>query len=193
MQTAEIMQNKTTWLLRSSALANLLVVSTLFFLCGCAQHQLSHYEKPIQRSAVQKIRTTAYTHTECDHRRYGCSSALGTPLKSGTINSAAADWARWPAGTRFRIKATGEVFIIDDYGFALAGTNTIDLYKPNRAAMCAWGVRRVTIEILEWGDPWNSYMLMMKVKSYRHIRRMMKEIKHFFYPHQPLYCPVVSC
>ena len=153
-------------------------------LTSCA-HQLPPYEKPLAHTIIEKVRTTAYTHSETGHHRYGNQSALGTPLKYGAINSAAADWARWPAGTRFRIKATGEIFVVDDYGFALAGTNTIDLYKPTRAAMNAWGVRRVTIEILEWGDPWRSYMLMAKVKSYRHIRRMLKEMKKIF-PHN---CP----
>lgn len=165
---------------------------TLLIFTGCA-HQLPAYEKPLQCEAVQKVRTTAYTHSERDHHRYGMCSALGTRLKYGAINSAAADWSRWPAGTRFRLKATGEIFVVDDYGFALAGTNTIDLYKPTRAAMCQWGVRRVTIEILEWGDPWRSYMLMMKVKSYRHIHRMLKEIKEFFPNHHPCCAPVVKC
>jgi 3D (Asp-Asp-Asp) domain-containing protein len=156
-----------------------LAVATVLFLSSCA-HQLPTYEKPLARTAVQKVRTTAYTHSERDHHRYGACSALGTPLKYGALNSAAADWARWPAGTRFRIKATGENFIVDDYGFALAGTNTIDLYKPTRTAMSQWGVRRVTIEIIEWGDPWHSYLLLSKVKGYRHIHRMLQEIRKFF-------------
>lgn len=158
---------------------SLLALSTIIFLSGCA-HQLPPYEKPLARTHLQKVRTTAYTHLEHGHHRYGACSALGTRLKYGALNSAAADWARWPAGTRFRIKSTGENFIIDDYGFALAGTNTIDLYKSTRLKMGAWGVRRVTIEILEWGDPWRSYILMMKVKGYRHIHRMLHEMREFF-------------
>ena len=154
-------------------------LATALFLNSCA-HQLPSYEKPLERTAFQKVRTTAYTHSERDHHRYGACSALGTPLKQGALSSAAADWARWPAGTRFRIKATGENFIVDDYGFALAGTNTIDLYKPTRAAMSKWGVRRVTIEIIEWGDPWRSYLLLSKVKGYRHIHRMLREMRQFF-------------
>ncbi len=160
------------------------------FLGGCA-HQLPQYEEPLPRAAVEKVRTTAYTASEKDHLRYGSRSALGTPLKYGAINSAAADWARWPAGTRFRIRATGEIFEVDDYGWALAGSNTIDLYKPTRRAMNEWAVRRVTIEILQWGDPWKSYMLMTKVKSYRHIHRMLKEIRKFFSGQRPAE-PVVA-
>ncbi len=164
----------------------------LAFLASCAHHDLPTYEQPLPRAAVEKIRTTAYTHTEGDHCRYGYCTALGTKLQYGKINSAAADWSRWPAGTKFRIKATKEIFVVDDYGFALAGTNTIDLYKPTHAQMREWGVRRVTIEILEWGDPWKSYVQLVKVKSYRHIKRMMQEIEHFFPDHQAKMCPVVQ-
>jgi len=162
------------------------------FLTSCAHHALPPYERPLPRASVEKVRTTAYTHTEADHCKYGYCTALGTKLRHGKINSAAADWSRWPAGTKFRIKATGEIFVVDDYGFALAGTNTIDLYKPTRAAMREWGVRRVTIEILEWGDPWKSYIYMARVKGYRHIKRMMQEMEHFYPDHRAKMCPVVS-
>src|SRR5687767_7922594 len=116
-------------------------------LSGCAR-SLPKYEKPIGRTQFQTVRTTAYTHSESDHRQHGRRSALGTRLQAGPIKSAAADWSRWPAGTTFRIVETGELYHVDDYGWALAGTNTIDLYKPSRAAMNRWGVRRVTIENL---------------------------------------------
>jgi len=165
-------------------------------LGGCL-HPLPHYEPPLHRAAVQKIRTTAYTHTESDHRRYSNLSAIGKPLRCGAVNSAAADWARWPCGTIFRIRATGELYEVDDYGFALSGVNTIDLYKPTKREMRAWGVRRVTIEVLKWGDPWKSYRKMVRVRSYRHIRRMMNEIKSWFHtpPPEPVFpsggiCPV---
>ena len=163
---------------------NLLLVGYLLLLSSCVHQPLPDYERPLPRTAIEKVRTTAYTHTERDHSRYGCYAALGTPLKHGKINSAAADWSRWPAGTRFRIKATGEIFVVDDYGFALVGTNTIDLYKPTKAKMRAWGVRRVTIEILEWGDPAASYRRITRVKNCHHIKRMMHEMEDFFHdPH----------
>jgi len=165
-------------------LLSLFVLSPLFWLGGCA-HPLPRYESPMPRAAVQKVRTTAYTQSESDHRRYGARTALGTPLRYGAINSAAADWARWPCGTVFRIRATGELFEVDDYGFALSGRNTIDLYKPTRKLMNAWGVRRVTIEIYKWGDPWASYRKMICVRSYRHIKRMMNEIRSWFSHHRP--------
>jgi len=39
------------------------------------------------------------------------------------------------------IVATGQIYQIDDYGWALAGRNTIDLYCPSRSEMNEWGVR----------------------------------------------------
>lgn len=152
----------------------------LVALSGCATRRLPPYERPLRRTAFQTVRATAYTHTERDHRRYGCLSALGTPLRYGAIHSAAADWARWPAGTLFRIIETGELCQVDDYGWALAGTNTIDLYKPSRAEMNRWATRRVHIQILKWGDPWVSYRKLRPVAKHKHVKRMMKEIKSFY-------------
>ena len=124
------------------------------------------------------MRTTAYTHTEDDHVQYTNHNALGGCLQCGEINSAAADWSRWPAGTVFRIQETGELYRVDDYGWALAGTNTIDLYKPSRAAMNAWGVKHVTIENLQWGDPQRSLTVLRPRSGYRHIRRMIDEMEN---------------
>lgn len=147
------------------------------FLTGCASRPLPKYEKPMTPAPVMKIRTTAYTHSEKDHRRYGSRNALGTQLRHGEVNSAAADWSRFPAGTVFRVAATGEIFEVDDYGWMLAGTNTIDLYKPSRGMMNQWGVRRVTIEILEWGDMRESYRVLKPRDKHRHVKRMVKQIE----------------
>lgn len=138
---------------------------------------LPPYQKPIARTRIQTVRTTAYTHTEDDHVQYTNHNALGGCLQCGAINSAAADWSRWPAGTVFRIRETGELYRVDDYGWALAGTNTIDLYKPSRAAMNAWGVKHVTIENLQWGDPHRSLAVLRPRSGYRHIRRMIGEME----------------
>ena len=144
------------------------------FAGGCASRSLPRYEKPIARARVQSVRTTAYTHSEADHIQHGRMTACGTTLQCGAVRSAAADWSRWPAGTVFRIVETGEVYRVDDYGWALAGTNTIDLYKPSRAAMNAWGVRRVTIENLEWGSAERSLAILRGRSKYRHVRRAMR-------------------
>ncbi|MEO6848527.1 MAG: 3D domain-containing protein [Chthoniobacterales bacterium] len=157
----------------------LLAFAFFAFLTGCA-HRLPDYENPIPRAQFQKLRTTAYTDSESGHRRYGKSNALDTQLQSAEMHSAAADWARWPAGTVFRIQATQELYIVDDYGWALAGTNTIDLYKPTPAAMREWGVRRVTIEILQWGDPHASHKILYPRRKYAHVRRMLHEIEKFY-------------
>ncbi|MBV8377763.1 MAG: 3D domain-containing protein [Verrucomicrobia bacterium] len=159
----------------------LVVCATLSILfLGCASRSLPEYEDPLPRSQFMKVRTTAYTDTESDHRRYGNSSAAGTTLASGAIRSAAADWARWPAGTKFLILATGQVYEVDDYGWALSGRNTIDLYCSSWAEMNNWGVRRVTIQVLEWGDPWKSYHLLTPRRDYAHVRRMLQEIRTFY-------------
>lgn len=146
-------------------------------LGACAGRPLPKYEKPLARAPVMKIRTTAYTHSESDHVRYGRRNALGTELQCGPVNSAAADWSRFPAGTVFRVVATGEIYRVDDYGWMLAGTNTIDLYKPSRQEMNSWGVRRVTIEVLEWGDMRQCYAVLKPREKHRHVRRMVKQIE----------------
>jgi 3D (Asp-Asp-Asp) domain-containing protein len=154
------------------------ILSILFV--GCAGRSLPEYETPLPRTQFMRVRTTAYTETESDHRRYGKSSAVGTTLEAGLVRSAAADWARWPAGTKFLILATGQVYEVDDYGWALSGRNTIDLYCPSWAEMSNWGVRRVTIQILEWGDPWKSYQILKPRRDYAHVRRMLDEIRNFY-------------
>lgn len=163
------------------------------FVAACStQRPLPKYEAPLARAAVQNVRMTAYTHTESDHVRHGRSTALGTTLRSGAVNSAAADWSRWPAGTVFRIRETGEICEVDDYGWALAGTNTIDFYKPSRAAMNAWGVRRVNIEIIRWGDPWSSFAKLEGRSKYRHVARMLKQIRDRYTRSAQAPAPVVS-
>lgn len=148
-----------------------------FFFSACASRQLPPYEKPITPARTMKVRTTAYTHTESDHTAYGRSNALGSHLQCGPINSAAADWSRFPAGTIFRVVATGEIYKVDDYGWMLAGTNTIDLYKPTRQDMNTWGVRRVTIEVLHWGDVRACYRVLKPRDKHRHVHRMVRQIE----------------
>jgi len=157
-------------------LSRALPLALCVIITGCASRPLPKFERPIARTQIQHVRTTAYTDTESDHVQYSNHNALGGTLQSGSIHSAAADWSRWPAGTVFRIRETGEIYRVDDYGLALAGTNTIDLYKPSRSAMNAWGVRRVTIENLQWGDPKASLSILRPRSHYRHIQRMIAEL-----------------
>jgi 3D (Asp-Asp-Asp) domain-containing protein len=244
---------------RNLALAVLaaFIVIILLSACGTAQHALPPYEPPLAKSDFQHVRTTAYTHTEADHREYSNHNALGgelhaagppihraevmtgatlayevrravsvdkndsyspplqpfsmqenrrvaRPIKhaaqasprvkravavapgrssvgvGGTppqIGSAAADWSRWPAGTVFRLLSTGQSYRVEDYGWALSGRNTIDLYMPNQREMNSWGARQETIEILKWGDPQESLQFLQRHQDYKHIKRMVLELE----------------
>ena len=157
--------------------SRLIAAAMALVFAGCATRSLPKYEKPLARSQYQTVRTTAYTHSESDHRQYGSKSALGSHLKSGSLKSAAADWSRWPAGTSFRIQETGELYQVDDYGWALTGTNTIDLYKPSRSQMNAWGVRRVNIQVLNWGDPDRSLSVLRPRAKHKHVRKMIAQLE----------------
>jgi hypothetical protein len=76
-------------------------------------------------------------------------------------------------GTQFQIVGTRDRYIIDDYGGALIGTDTIDLYKTSRLAMRQWGVRHVDIDIIEWGSKEQSLKVLNPRKKNRLIRRMI--------------------
>jgi 3D (Asp-Asp-Asp) domain-containing protein len=221
------------------------IVIILLSGCGTGQHALPTYEPPLAKTDFQHVRTTAYTHTESDHRAYGNRNALGGELQAAgppihraevarraipvdaapravsvdepdyspklqpfsmeetrtttrtpkrglktartakravvvskpRIGSAAADWSRWPAGTSFRLISTGQIYRVDDYGWALAGRNTIDLYMPNQREMNSWGARQETIQILQWGDPQESLQFLRRHQDYRHIKRMVLELE----------------
>ena len=118
---------------------------------------------------IANVRTTAYTHTERGGRR----NAMGVRLSGSHVMSAAADWSRYPLGTRFQIVGTADRYVIDDYGGALIGTNTIDLYKNSRASMRQWGVRHVDIDIIEWGSKEHSLKVLNPRRKNRLIRRMI--------------------
>jgi 3D (Asp-Asp-Asp) domain-containing protein len=219
----------------------------LLTACGTTQRPLPAYEPPLGKTDFQHVRTTAYTHTESDHRQYSNRNALGGELRaagppihraevvaratlayevpraipvneSGSyspplqpfsmeerrtvtrtakrpakatrnvkravavskppqIGSAAADWSRWPAGTVFRLLSTGQNYRVEDYGWALSGRNTIDLYMANQREMNSWGARQETIEILKWGDPQESLQFLRRHQDYRHIKRMVLELE----------------
>ena len=234
---------------RNLALAVLAAFVAIIFLSGCGttQRALPPYEPPLAKTNFQHVRTTAYTHTESDHREYSNRNALGGELhaaappihraeivtratlayevpraipvdvnassspplhpfsmegrrtvtrtvkhaakpsrnakravaarKPPQIGSAAADWSRWPAGTVFRLLSTGQNYRVEDYGWALSGRNTIDLYMPNQREMNSWGARQETIEILRWGDPGESLEFLRRHQDYKHIKRMVLELE----------------
>ena len=235
---------------RNLALILLAVFIALILLtaCGTTHHSaLPTYEAPLAKTDFQHVRTTAYTHTEADHRQYSNRNALGGELRAAgpaihraevvaratlayqapraipvdengsyspplqrfsmeerrtvtrtakrpvkpmrnvkravavskppQIGSAAADWSRWPAGTVFRLLSTGQNYRVEDYGWALSGRNTIDLYMANQRAMNTWGARQETIEVLKWGDPQESLQFLRRHQDYRHIKRMVLELE----------------
>jgi 3D (Asp-Asp-Asp) domain-containing protein len=230
------------------------VAIILLTACGTTHHAaLPAYEPPLTKTNFQQVRTTAYTHTESDHRQYSNRNALGGELRAAgpaihraevvtsatlayeapraipvdengsyspplkrfsmeerepvtpgpkrapratravkptrnvkgavavakppQIGSAAADWSRWPAGTVFRLLSTGQNYRVEDYGWALSGRNTIDLYMANQREMNNWGARQETIEVLKWGDPEESLQFLSRHQDYRHIKRMVLELE----------------
>jgi 3D (Asp-Asp-Asp) domain-containing protein len=239
--------------LRSLAFAVLAAfLAILLSACGTTgTRALPAYEAPLARTEFQNIRTTAYTHTEADHREFSNRNALGGELHAAApaihraenvkragaisdsddvdvinisnkdpklqpfsmqetrkatrvtatttttrvtkttrgvkravavsqppkIGSAAADWSRWPMGTTFRLLSTGQMYRVEDYGWALAGRNTIDLYMANQRDMNSWGARQEPIQVLQWGDPQQSLQVLRSHTDYKHIRRMVLELQ----------------
>ena len=127
------------------------------------------YSPPLQPFSLSE-RTTMTIST----RRGKSRSSAPVSLVPG---SAAADWSRWPAGTVFRLLSTGQMYRVEDYGWALCGRNTVDLYMSNQREMNSWGARRETIQIVQWGDPQQSLQFLRRHQDYRHIKRMVLELE----------------
>lgn len=121
------------------------------------------------RRGPQPFRMSAETSTYTVERTISFSPAA--------CGSAAADWSRWPAGTVFRVISTGQLYRVDDYGWALSGRNTIDLYMATPNDMNSWGLRSEPIQILRWGDPRESLRFLARHQDYRHIKRMVLELE----------------
>jgi len=123
------------------------------------------------------VRTTAYTCSEADHLIYGSKNATGTPLRyTNHVRSAAADWSFYPVGTTFRIKGLPYLYVVDDYGSALTGTGTVDLYKPNKGVMNLWGRRNVELTIVQWGSFTRSAEILKDRTRFAHCRQMLANI-----------------
>lgn len=123
------------------------------------------------------VRTTAYTCSESDHIVYGDKNATGTQLRyTDRVRSAAADWSFYPVGTVFRIKGLPYLYVVDDYGSALTGTGTIDIYKPSKDVMNVWGRRNVEITVVQWGSFPRSAEILAQRGSYWHCRQMLANI-----------------
>ncbi|MDZ4289260.1 MAG: 3D domain-containing protein [Prosthecobacter sp.] len=158
----------------------------LTFLCLaalCASSFAGEIKKPKTLPAatagqvIEDVKTTAYTHTESDHIEYGARSAVGTGLKYGKVRSAAADWSIYPVGTVFQIEGDSNLYVVDDYGSALVGTKTIDLYKPSSSAKNQWGARKVDIRIVKWGSYARSLAILKpRQGKASHVREMVARL-----------------
>ncbi len=152
-------------------------------LSGCANEKTSLFKASPERSPATSlstarkntrvVRTTAYCHLEDGNRR----NAISGPLASGHFYSAAADWSRFPVGTVFRLPENGRTYVVDDYGSALVGSETIDLYVPSMREMRNWGVRHVNIEILQHGDSAKSLSILRPRAKRSYIRRMVRDLE----------------
>ena len=135
------------------------------------------YSPPVERFSESKTKSTTKTTTRVTKTTRGAKRAIAVRKAPPKIGSAAADWGRWPAGTTFRLLSTGQIYRVDDYGWALSGRNTIDLYMANQREMNSWGTREEPIQILHWGDPAESLRLLGPHQSHPHIKRMMLELE----------------
>jgi len=163
----------------SKSLNLTIVLAVGCILVGCAEQSV--VQKPLAAveaanshlGRMSNVRTTAYTRIE----KGGHRNALGKYLSGRHVMSAASDWSRFPLGTRFRIVDTKEEFIIDDYGTALIGTSTIDLYKPTNLEMKRWGVRNIDIDILQWGSEEQSLKVLGPRAKHQTPRRMIAALQ----------------
>ena len=79
-------------------------------------------------------------------------------------------------GTTFRIKGLPYLYVVDDYGSALTGTGTVDIYKPNKDIMALWGRRNVELTIVQWGSFNRSAELLSKRTQFAHCKQMLSNI-----------------
>jgi 3D (Asp-Asp-Asp) domain-containing protein len=133
--------------------------------------------RPTVRKATRATAITTTTTMRTVKVVRGKRVVVKTKPQPPKVGSAAADWSRWPMGTTFRLLSTGQIYRVDDYGWALAGRNTIDLYMATQADMNAWGAREEPIQILKWGDSEESLRLLERHQDYKHIRRMLLELQ----------------
>ena len=129
--------------------------------------------KKATRVTTTTVTTTRATKTTTKGAKRAVAVSKGPPR----IGSAAADWSRWPMGTTFRLLSTGQMYRVEDYGWALSGRNTIDLYMANQHDMNNWGARQEPIQVLHWGDPQQSLQVLHAHQEHKHIKRMVLELE----------------
>ena len=72
---------------------------------------------------------------------------------------------------------TGKVYEVDDYGSAMVGKDKVDLFHTSYRDVYRWGVRTVTLEILEWGCPEKSLTILRPRSRAPHVRRMVEALE----------------
>ena len=157
---------------------NRLLKCAFSLFAGCCFHYTSQGAAissavPVSPLGQRVVRTTAFTHSN----HAAAKNANDSRLRCGDLNSAAADWSRFPLGTRFKVVRTNKIYVVDDYGAALVGTNKIDLYMPSRREMANWGTRKVTIDIIEPGSYERSLALLKSRRSVPYVRRMLRVLE----------------
>lgn len=136
-----------------------------------------YYTYP-EKAKNRVVRTTSYSHQENEVGAPGRKNCIGGILKyNDRVRSAASDWSVYPLGTKFRVAGLSPIFIIDDYGSALANSNTIDIYHPTLKLMKQWGTRKTEITIIEMGDYERSYKILKARRKYAHCRKMYESLK----------------
>jgi hypothetical protein len=65
---------------------------------------------------------------------------------------------------------------VDDYGSALTGTNTVDIYTPSKEHMGVWGRRNVELTVVQWGSFARSAEILAKRTHYPHCAQMYTAI-----------------
>ena len=150
------------------------VCSLSLLSSGCASGA-----KPAQQSKAKTVpvTATAYSSGARCNGAWAKRNAIGGRLQSGQVNSAAADWSRFPLGTKFRVVETGKVYVVDDYGSAMVGKDKVDLFHTNYREVYRWGVRQVNLEIIEWGCPDKSLTVLKPRSRAPHVRRMVEALK----------------
>ena len=78
--------------------------------------------------------------------------------------------------TVFRVKGMPELYVVDDYGSALTGTGTIDMYQPSKELMNRWGRRNVEISVVQWGSFNRSVEILSARTKHQHCRQMLANI-----------------
>jgi len=166
----------------TSRLSRAAAVLAAALLPACSTADASRQAPTAASASPAKPRTvpvvaTAYGASAKCNSKWAGRNAVGGRLKSGTVTSAATDWSRFPLGTKFRVKETGRVYEVDDYGSAMVGKDKVDLFKTNYRDVYRWGVRNVQLEIIKWGDFAKSLAILKPRSRNSHVKVMVQQLE----------------